>query len=608
MALPIIASSTSNITNGTATSLTLTKPSGVVNGDLLLLLCGNENSAGGEGFDTLTGWTLEFNYGSADVDTYIGLYSRIATGDPLEDAPVVPFLGADDGHGWYLRVTGVHATDPLRIVGASTEIVSNTITIPALTTDINPFSLAMSTISFDGSDSDPVTETGTGWTLQAFLESPIGDAGGASSGIYSTKPIATASTTTLDSILNMGGGQSDGIVGAMFIIAGTDSPIIHVTVNATTSTGTFTTNTATAIGSINVLVSTTASTASFDANAVIATGDTNIVVSDVGVMAAFTANNVTVVTTENIIVSPTSNSLATTSNSVTVSAIINMSVDVGISNMVITANDVSVVTEFGVIVTPTPATFTASVNSVLITFHTSYQTFPSDVCVIQEGYSQELTQSIKCLGGSYSAGKTIINATVMFDNNEQMNDFYYWWINEAGRGADDFTIDLPVMGIRRDWIAKITDNFTTTMLTAYVRKIPFKFELQENIMEYLPLTSYGFVYPEELGCIVVDGYTETSGSSMSYCLGKTNVRKVNEVMVGKIMLTDAASLSKLVSWYVNELSYGNESFTVSLPFMGTTAVWSVKFIDTLVQSLISGQIGTVAIKLEMLDYLPTAPV
>ena len=62
MAVPIIASSTKNSTNGTASSLTLTKPAGVEVGDLLLLLVGNENSANGEGFDTLTGWNLEFNY------------------------------------------------------------------------------------------------------------------------------------------------------------------------------------------------------------------------------------------------------------------------------------------------------------------------------------------------------------------------------------------------------------------------------------------------------------------------------------------------------------------------------------------------------------------
>ena len=225
MAVPYIRDSTKASTNGTATSLTLTKPTGVENGDLLLLLMGNENATTGEGFDTLTGWTLEFNYGSGDVDCYLGLYSRIATGDALEDNPVVPFLGADDGHGWYLSVGGVHATDPLRVVGSSLEVVSNTITNVSTTTDINIFSLAFSAFAFDGSDSDPITETGTGWSMVDWTESPLpSDAGGASSGAFSTNPILTASTATGDSVWNMGGGQSDGIVGAQFIVAGTDNP------------------------------------------------------------------------------------------------------------------------------------------------------------------------------------------------------------------------------------------------------------------------------------------------------------------------------------------------------------------------------------------------
>ncbi|MCK5536821.1 MAG: hypothetical protein KAI79_08335, partial [Bacteroidales bacterium] len=78
MGIPVIASYNTTSTNGTATSITLSKPANVNDGDLLLLLVGNENATTGEGFDILTGWNLEFNYGSGDVDCYLGLYSRIS--------------------------------------------------------------------------------------------------------------------------------------------------------------------------------------------------------------------------------------------------------------------------------------------------------------------------------------------------------------------------------------------------------------------------------------------------------------------------------------------------------------------------------------------------
>ena len=80
MAQAYLGNYTKNSTNGTATELTLTKPIGVANDDLLILLVGNENSADNEGFDTLTGWNLAFNYGSGGVDTYISMYWRILRG------------------------------------------------------------------------------------------------------------------------------------------------------------------------------------------------------------------------------------------------------------------------------------------------------------------------------------------------------------------------------------------------------------------------------------------------------------------------------------------------------------------------------------------------
>ena len=219
MAIPLLANVTKNSTNGTATIVTLTKPNNVVTGDLLIILCGNENATTGEGFaDTLTGWTREFNLGSGDVDCYIGLYSRIADGTETTTIDV-PMLGADDGHGWYMHFQGAKSIGSIHVIGTSTEVVSNIVTVGSITTT-EPECLAVSTFAFDGSDSDPITETGTGWTMQDWTESPLpSDAGGASSGAWSTKDMLSAGPTG-DSVWNMGGGQSDGIVAVQFAILG----------------------------------------------------------------------------------------------------------------------------------------------------------------------------------------------------------------------------------------------------------------------------------------------------------------------------------------------------------------------------------------------------
>ena len=117
MAVPVIAGSTTAV--ATSASLTLTIPSGVSDGDLLLILVGNDNGAAGEGFiDNTTGWTLEYSYGDATSDSYIGLYSKIADGTN-EDSVTVNSTDSDDFVGWYLHITGQNATSPVRVVGTS---------------------------------------------------------------------------------------------------------------------------------------------------------------------------------------------------------------------------------------------------------------------------------------------------------------------------------------------------------------------------------------------------------------------------------------------------------------------------------------------------------
>ena len=218
MAIPVIAGSTKN--SSATTTLTLTQPAGVVSGDLLLLLCGNDGAKSDEGFLAKTDWTLEFNYGDATADAYVALYSRIADG--TEGATTdVPIASADDSWGFYFRVTGHDTTNPIRVIGTATIISAATgITIPAITTDTNTYSLAMSCFGFDGADADPFTESGTGWTYGQDIESPDpSQLGSNASGGYSTKEISTPSTSTLDSVIT-GDGTTDGFAATQFVIAG----------------------------------------------------------------------------------------------------------------------------------------------------------------------------------------------------------------------------------------------------------------------------------------------------------------------------------------------------------------------------------------------------
>ena len=359
MAIPVIVSSTTSI--ATANSLTLTIPSGVSNGDLLVILVGNDNGAAGEGFiDNTTGWTQHYSYGDGTSDCYMGLYSKIADGTN-EDSVTINSTDADDIFGWYLHVTGQNATSPIRVVGASQISVSSSVTVDALTTDTNTYSLAVSQMSYDGSDATPFTESGTGWTLGDWLQSPDATSGNYASGAYSTKDISTASTTTGTSILT-GNGTSDGIVASSFVIAGTETAgAINVEITEVGVTGTFTSDVVVVSTVANVSIDDTSVTLTGTSDDVVVSASINVNIDDAGSILTSSSDLATVSTTHNINVSDSSIQAVFTSDDVSVSTSANIYSTVILGTL--TSNDVVVTTasivsieivDGGVVLTSTP--------------------------------------------------------------------------------------------------------------------------------------------------------------------------------------------------------------------------------------------------------------
>jgi hypothetical protein len=115
MAVPVVASSTTNSAGSTAT-LTMTKPSGVAAGDLLLVICGSE-AGGTDGYDTApSGWNL-VNYASVGSSASVAAFWRIADGGEPSTTDFVQSL-TRDSWGFYLRITGADETTPIHVVGS----------------------------------------------------------------------------------------------------------------------------------------------------------------------------------------------------------------------------------------------------------------------------------------------------------------------------------------------------------------------------------------------------------------------------------------------------------------------------------------------------------
>ncbi len=177
-------------------SLTLTKPTGVNAGDLLLILVGNDSNTATQQWDNASlkpsGFTLINTAGSATPDAYVAAFYRVATG--AEGATInVPAQASNDFWGYYIRVTGVDTSNPIDVTGAD-YAVNNLLSHPVtgITTTVDN-ALAFYLFSADGGDNYPFTVSGTGWAEQAEIQAGAGAGNGA--GTWGTRAMTTAGAT-----------------------------------------------------------------------------------------------------------------------------------------------------------------------------------------------------------------------------------------------------------------------------------------------------------------------------------------------------------------------------------------------------------------------------
>jgi hypothetical protein len=209
---PVIEGYTQN-TAVPGTSLSLTKPSGVQVGDLLVIIVGSDSNGNGEGFNTIAGWTREVNEGNSTTACYLAFYWRVADG--TEGSSVnVPSIASDDLWGYYLRISGADQTDPIDAVGTPYLTTNNQSShgITQVTTDVG-YCLAFYALAFDGGDGYPFSVAGTGWVEQAEIQAGTG--WGNASGCWGTKQQTSqggAGTATVTSSV------ADGAVGIQFAV------------------------------------------------------------------------------------------------------------------------------------------------------------------------------------------------------------------------------------------------------------------------------------------------------------------------------------------------------------------------------------------------------
>lgn len=243
MALPVLQSGYSLVTTaGIASSITLTAPTGITSGDLLLLICMDDaDNQGTTLFVAPAGFVSINSAQNGANDTTVNVFWKIAVGG--ETAITVDHSGvSDELMGWFVRVTGTDTTTPVHTVGVNAFGVGTSLLIPASTTTV-AYCLAFYVQSFDGGDGFPFSVAGTGWAKQD--EGQENTDGNTISGSFGTKGIVSSGSTGDATVT---ASVSDGMTAFQFSI---QSPIsLDATAPILTSATSLKTGKVTATGSV----------------------------------------------------------------------------------------------------------------------------------------------------------------------------------------------------------------------------------------------------------------------------------------------------------------------------------------------------------------------
>lgn len=217
MAVPTVETDFTSATADPGASITLNKPASAASGKTGIIIVGNDDNSAVAQWDDVTnkptGFTLINELGNATQDCHAAAFWRVLDG--TEAATInVPAATIDQYWGYYIIVSGAHASSPLEAVGTDSVGTGTSAGITEVTTGVNDC-LCFYLLSFDGADGFPFSVSGTGWTEQGEIEVPTSGGGNDASGCWGTRDLATAGGAGTATVTNS---VSDGWVGFQFSI------------------------------------------------------------------------------------------------------------------------------------------------------------------------------------------------------------------------------------------------------------------------------------------------------------------------------------------------------------------------------------------------------
>jgi len=171
--------------DSTANTATITLPSGIKSGDLIVIIASNDSAQNGERL-SIAGFTKEIEAGGASQDAHVAFFWKTATG-----GETTATLSHDTNFAAWVAMR-IPLANASPINGTSTSWAGgSSIGVLGVTTTVDNC-LVFTAFAGDGADTDPISITGTGWSAAGQLSSPEGDSASGVGFAWGFKTVASA--------------------------------------------------------------------------------------------------------------------------------------------------------------------------------------------------------------------------------------------------------------------------------------------------------------------------------------------------------------------------------------------------------------------------------
>ena len=109
-------------------------------------------------------------------------------------------------------------------------------------------------------------------------------------------------------------------------------------------------------------------------------------------------------------------------------------------------------------------------------------------------------------------------------------------------------------------------------------------------------------FPDNLVCVLVDGFGSTVPRKKKYLGGKNRLVDFLTITI-EVLVKSEVDAAVLLEWWVSELDYGTKTFLIYLPYFGIRKKWTASIVGDMPETIVIGKTRNVKLRLKIYDDL-----